>query len=582
MATAPQSLVLTSSDFATSAEEVKNHGVGDGTQKEPLENATQVLFPPSPAPALANTLYESICNTLRSTVLVDQPQGFSPPPPPTTPKKETRGPPTSPGRIAAFKSIFLLPSLVGKHAAAFFDPDPETAPKAPRESRLQPSDGDELADGENTREQVPKRRPLIKTSSVLLTPHPAEPQGDSEPAFRDYTWTAVDSLLSDMPSAIHEYPRFMISWLRKAKHGAGGATSFAQLTSTPQIRDGPLVFVKIAFRAEDDLLMSSLPELRAHRRLLQSRTSEGKPADVGADFVFPLDAFIDDRALDARIYIFDVCQGDLLLALNDPAGYQVLKTFQLWAAQMVAGINYLHSIGIIHRDIKPDNVLIDWRCNLRITDLGLAFISEQHKPLDPEQKYAYLSVGTRGYMAPEVRAASPVAYLNNHAADPQERLQEKAIYGSRVDYYSLGVLLYELATLKESSIFRLGVMKTFDFERTRAKQTGSRHRYYNFLAQQGICRDTADLLYELLTTNWRRRAGYSRLYSHPFFINKMTNESMFDHLYEISMMHPQQRNIPLNLYDKKLNLRSLPVPSDSRHGKALWIDPSSKLFQFLR
>lgn len=123
----------------------------------------------------------------------------------------------------------------------------------------------------------------------------------------------------------------------------------------------------------------------------------------------------------------------------------------------VAGINYLHNIGIIHRDIKPDNVLIDWRRNLRITDLGLAFISERREPLDPEQKYAYLSLGTQGYMAPEVQAASPVAYLNNHAADPQERQQEKAIYGPKADYYSLGMLLYELATLRESSVGCLSV-----------------------------------------------------------------------------------------------------------------------------
>ena len=178
-------------------------------------------------------------------------------------------------------------------------------------------------------------------------------------------------------------------------------------------------------------------------------------------------------------------------------------------------------------------------------------------------------------------------------------------------------------------------MKTFDFERTRAKQTGSRHRYYNFLAQQGICRDTADLLYEVCLAQLTRFvtrltlcsfllptgdaalaiAGFirilslstkwpmSKLYACLLIFADLTQNfrSMFDHLYEIcmswvahttfvsvdssprtAMMHPQQRNIPLNLYDKKLNLRSLPVPSDSRHGKALWIDPSSKLFQFLR
>ncbi|KAJ2925306.1 hypothetical protein H1R20_g11734, partial [Candolleomyces eurysporus] len=582
MAATLQSIVFASPGLATSDGEVTSRNDCEKTLEEALTERPRVFFPPPPPPAPTDSLYIyggiDICETLGNTVLADRPRVSSPSPLPTTPKKQLRLPPTSPGKIAAFKRVFL-PSLTGKHATVLFQPNADHKPENPSakigESQLHPDDGD-------AHERTPKRRPIVTSSKVLLTaPHPAQPQGDSEPAFRDYTWTAVDSLLSDMPSATDDYPNFKIIWLRKAKHGSGGATSFAQLASTPRFRDGPLVFVKIAFKADEDLLMSSLPELRAHRRLLHSRRPEGKEEEAGAHFIHPLDAFIDERVLEARIYIFDVCQGDLLLVFKDPAAYEVLENFQLWAAQMAAGINYLHSIGVIHRDIKPDNVLIDWRRNLRIADLGLAFVSERREPLDPEEKYAYLFLGTLGYMAPEVQRANPVAYLKNHAADPQERQQEKAIYGLKADYYSLGVLLYELATLQESSIFKPGIMKSFHIERTQAKNTGSRRGYYGFLARQGIGQDKADLFYELLTVNWRRRSGYKRLYSHPFFIDEVTNQPIFDHLSEISMTRPKHRDIRRSLYEQKLDLIPLPVPSDTRHDKALWIDPSSKLFEFL-
>ncbi|RXW16912.1 hypothetical protein EST38_g8942 [Candolleomyces aberdarensis] len=588
MAATLQSIVFTSPGLATSDGEVNNRDDCEKSLNEALTEHPRVFFPPPPPPAPTDSLCGGIdiCEALKRTLLADRPRVSPPSPLPTTPKKQLCSPPTSPGKIAAFKRVFLLTSLAGKHAAVLFQPNAnhelENAAAKTRGKQPQLDDGDESTVDEDAHKTTPKRRPVITASKVLLTaPHPAQPQGHSEPAFRDYTWTAVDSLLSDMPSATDDYPNFTIIWLRKAKHGSGGATSFAQLTSTPRFRDGPLVFVKIAFKADEDLLMSSLPELRAHRRLLQSRPSEGEEEEAAAHFILPLDAFIDERVLGARIYIFDVCQGDLLLVFKDPAAYEVLENFQLWAAQMAAGINYLHSIGIIHRDIKPDNVLIDWRRNLRIADLGLAFVSERREPLDPEEKYAYLFLGTLGYMAPEVQRASPLAYLKNHAADPQERQQEKAIYGLKADYYSLGVLLYELATLKESSIFKPGIMKSFHIERTQAKNTGSRRAYNGFLARQGIGQDKADLFYELLTINWRRRSGYTRLYSHPFFIDEVTNQPIFDHLSEISMTRPKHRNIRLSLYEQTLDLIPLPVPSDTRHGKALWIDPSSKLFEFL-
>jgi len=40
--------------------------------------------------------------------------------------------------------------------------------------------------------------------------------------------------------------------------------------------------------------------------------------------------------------------------------------------QLLKGIKYIHSANVLHRDLKPPNILIDARCNVRITDFGLA------------------------------------------------------------------------------------------------------------------------------------------------------------------------------------------------------------------
>ncbi|XP_072495894.1 ribosomal protein S6 kinase-related protein isoform X2 [Notamacropus eugenii] len=93
-------------------------------------------------------------------------------------------------------------------------------------------------------------------------------------------------------------------------------------------------------------------------------------------------------------------------------------TIRLFAAELALGVGYLHDLGIVHRDLKMENILLDERGHLKLTDFGLS----RHLP---QGGRAYTICGTLQYMAPEVLSGGP--------------------YNHVVDWWSLGILLFALA-----------------------------------------------------------------------------------------------------------------------------------------
>jgi Protein kinase domain len=92
------------------------------------------------------------------------------------------------------------------------------------------------------------------------------------------------------------------------------------------------------------------------------------------------------------------------------------------ARQLCAGLAAAHDHGILHRDLKPGNIMLDGRGRVRITDFGLAALGGSFEAEE-------LRAGTPSYMAPEQLAGTEVTV--------------------RSDIYSLGLVLYEIFTGKK-------------------------------------------------------------------------------------------------------------------------------------
>ncbi|XP_061472920.1 serine/threonine-protein kinase 32A [Rhineura floridana] len=111
--------------------------------------------------------------------------------------------------------------------------------------------------------------------------------------------------------------------------------------------------------------------------------------------------------------------GDLRYHLQQNVRFQE-GTVKLFICELALALDYLQSRNIIHRDIKPDNILLDEQGHTHITDFNIATV------LTKDMQITNIA-GTKPYMAPEMfSAAKPIGY------------------SYAVDWWSLGITAYEL------------------------------------------------------------------------------------------------------------------------------------------
>lgn len=123
--------------------------------------------------------------------------------------------------------------------------------------------------------------------------------------------------------------------------------------------------------------------------------------------------------------------------------------FQSFIYQILCGLKYIHSANVLHRDLKPGNLLVNADCELKICDFGLA----RGFSVDPHENAGYMTeyVATRWYRAPEIMLSfQSYTKASKSQSGTSERLRRKkkteriSLTLAIVDVWSVGCILAEL------------------------------------------------------------------------------------------------------------------------------------------
>ncbi|KAK9858928.1 hypothetical protein MYU51_015763 [Penicillium brevicompactum] len=141
--------------------------------------------------------------------------------------------------------------------------------------------------------------------------------------------------------------------------------------------------------------------------------------------------------------------------------------FQSFIYQILCGLKYIHSANVLHRDLKPGNLLVNADCELKICDFGLA----RGFSIDPEENAGYMTeyVATRWYRAPEImlsfQSYTKAIDVWSVGCILAELLGGRPFFKGRDYVDQLNQILHFLGTPNEETLARIGSPRAQEYVR---------------------------------------------------------------------------------------------------------------------
>lgn len=199
-------------------------------------------------------------------------------------------------------------------------------------------------------------------------------------------------------------------------------------------------------------------------------------------------AFQDDRSL---YMVMEYMPGGDLVNLTST--YDVPEKWaKFYTAEVVLALDAIHSMGFIHRDVKPDNMLLDRNGHLKLADFGTCM-----KMDETGMVHCDTAVGTPDYISPEV--------LKSQGGD--------GCYGRECDWWSVGVFIYEML-VGDTPFYADSLVGTYS-------KIMDHKNSLNFPDDVEISQEAKNIICAFLTDREIRlgRSGVEEIKKHPFFKN---------------------------------------------------------------
>ncbi|KAH9582171.1 Protein kinase domain [Trypanosoma melophagium] len=367
------------------------------------------------------------------------------------------------------------------------------------------------------------------------------------------------------------------SHARQKKHTADeftigdiiGRGSFAEVYQCWRPDEPDLIYAMKKIRK--DLIVQRQQSLNIHteRDLLSDAKSRLKK--VSSPWITDLVVTFQDH--DFLYIVTEYCSGGDMISWLIRHDIFSESTAKFYTMELVLALNSLHKMGYVHRDVKPDNILIDRDGHIKLADFGLSkrdpqwlddlcrsnFEEETEYDLDISKRFKdkkerrvmfFSTVGSPAYIAPEVLLGRGYSYS--------------------CDWWSVGIILYEMLC---------GYPPFFNDSRTgTAKKIVHFKQFLEFpQGSESISPEAVDLISHLIAGP-EDRYGFEEIIRHPFFDGVPTTDKIRHEKapFSVEITHARDQQYFEPAADNAA-IQKQPLVTVSREDQAVFVGFTSKL-----